>query len=84
MPVELLEHRPAQGRLAGTDLASHLDESLALADAVKQVIQRLAVLSAVEKKARVRREVERCLLQAIKLQIHAALLAQLAFKESQR
>ena len=60
--VELFQHRAAQRRLARAHLAGKLHETLALADAVKQMVQRFAVLAALEKKTRVRREVERRLL----------------------
>ena len=60
--IELLEHRAAQCRLARAHLAGELHEAFALADAVKQMVQGLAVLAAVEKKTRVRRKVERRLL----------------------
>ena len=65
-------------RLARADFAGELDETLALADAVKQMVERLAMFRAVEKKARVRRDVERRLFQSVKLQIHARFLAQSA------
>ena len=53
-----------------------MDKALALADAVKQVVERLPVLWAVEQEPRVRRDVERGLRQAIVFQVHAPLAAQ--------
>ncbi len=76
MPVELFQQRAAQRRLARADFAGELDKALALANAVEQVVECLAMLCAVEKEARVRRDVERRLLQSVKFQIHAALLAE--------
>ncbi len=76
MSVELFQQGPAQGRFARADFAGELHKALALADAVEQMIERLAVLGAVKKEARVRRDVERRLLQSIKLQIHPELLAE--------
>ena len=46
--VELFQQRAAQRRLARADFAGELDKALALADAVKQMIDRLAVLSCCE------------------------------------
>src|SRR5665213_536428 len=76
MSVEMFQQRPAQGRLARADLAGELHKALALADAIEQMIERLAMLGAVKQEARVRRDVERRLLQSIKLQIHARLLTE--------
>ena len=73
--VELFEQRAAQRRLARAHLAGELDEALALADAVKQMIDRLAMFRAVKQEARVRRDVERRLRQAVVIQIHARLSA---------
>jgi len=65
--VELFQQRAAERRLARAHLAGELHEALALADPVEQMIERLAVLGAVEKKARVRRDVERREFQSVKL-----------------
>src|SRR5205085_9706237 len=70
MPVELLEHRAAERRLAGANFPRELHEPFALPDTIKQVIECLAMLDAIKKKARVRRDVERRLAQAIILQVH--------------
>src|ERR1043165_2280266 len=72
----MFQQRPAERGLARADFAGELHEALAFPDAVEQMVERLAVFVAVEKKARVRRDVERRLLQSIKLQIHAWLLAE--------
>ena len=48
MAVELFQQRAAKRRLARADLAGELHEALALADAVKQMIERLAVLAGCE------------------------------------
>ena len=61
-PSSCSKHRAAKRRLARADFAGELHKALALADAVKQMVERLAMLPAVKKKARVRREVERRLL----------------------
>ena len=65
--VELFQQRAAERRLARADLAGELHEALALADAVEQVVERLAMLRAVKKEARVRRDVERRELQSVEL-----------------
>ena len=62
MNVELPQHRAADRRLARADFAGELHEALALPDAVKQMVVRLAMLPALKQEARVRREVERRLL----------------------
>src|ERR1039457_6562803 len=69
MAVELFQQGAAEGGFARADLAGELHKALALADAVEQMVEGFAMLGAVEKKARVRRDVERRLLQAIKLKI---------------
>jgi hypothetical protein len=58
---EALEGGAAEGGLAGTDLAGDLDEPLALADAVEQVLQSLAMPGGEVEKARIGGDVERCL-----------------------
>ena len=70
MRAKLLQQRAAKRRLARADLAGELDKTLALADAVKQMVERLAMFRAVKKKARVRRDVERRFRQPIIFQIH--------------
>jgi hypothetical protein len=77
LPVQLFQQRAAQRRLARADLARELDEALAFADAVEQMIERLAMLGTVEKKARVRRDVERRLIQSVEFQIHERLVAEI-------
>ena len=59
MLVQLFQHRPAKRGLARADFAGELDESFALADAVEQMVEGLAMLRAVKQEARVRRDVER-------------------------
>src|SRR5271163_2020009 len=76
MAVEFFQKRAAQSGFARADFAGELDKSLSLADSVKQMVEGLAMLAAVEKKARVRRDVERRLLQSVVFQIHAGLLAE--------
>ena len=71
MTVELFKHRPAKRGLARPDLACELDKALPLADAIQQVIERLAMFGAVEQEPRVRRDVERRFCQAIIVQVHA-------------
>ena len=44
MRVQLLQQRAAQRRLARADLARELHKTLALADAVEQMVERLAML----------------------------------------
>ena len=73
--VELFEHRAAEGRFARADFAGELHKSFALANAVKQMIERLTVLRAVKQKPRVRRDVERRLRQAIIVKIHRLILS---------
>src|SRR5439155_2375363 len=73
--IQLLEHRPAEGRLAGADLARQLDEAFALTNSVEQMVDGLSVFGAVEEEPRVRRDVERRFAQAIVVQIHDSLLA---------
>ena len=68
------EHRAANGGLAGADLAGQLDEPLPLANAIEQMVERLAMLCAEKEKPRVRCEVKRRFLQAIVFQIHAGCL----------
>src|SRR5262249_62013347 len=53
--AELLEDRPADGRLAGADLAGDLDEALALLDAEQDVVERLPVPLGEEEETRVGR-----------------------------
>ena len=60
--VELPKHRTADRGLARADFAGKLHKTLALPNAVKQMVVRLAMLLALKQEARVRREVERRLL----------------------
>ncbi len=76
MTVELFEQRPAERRFARADFARELDKALALADAVEQVIIRLAVLRAVKQEARVGRNIKRGFFQPVIIQVHAHFLAQ--------
>jgi hypothetical protein len=50
---ELLEGGAAEGGLAGADLAGELDEPLAFADAVEQMLQSLAMPGGEVEKARI-------------------------------
>ena len=71
MRVELFHHRPAKSGLARADFTRELDETLALTNTVKDVIERLAMFRAVKEKAGIRRDVERRFRQAIVLAVHA-------------
>src|SRR6266446_4125609 len=84
MSVELLEHRTAESRLAGANFAGELHETFPLPDPVEQMIECLAMLGAIKKKARVRRDVERRLAQAIVLQVHPASVAKAMPQEKKR
>ena len=59
MFVQLFQHRAAKRGLARADFAGELDKTLPLADAVEQMVERLAMLRAVKQESRVRRNVER-------------------------
>src|SRR5262249_40958669 len=72
---ELFEHRAAERGLARADLAGGLHGAFGLANAVEQMIERLAMFRAVKQKPRVRRYVERRLRQAVILKVHARFLA---------
>jgi hypothetical protein len=48
MAVELFQQRTAEGGLARADFARELDEPFTLADAIKQMVERFAVLPAVK------------------------------------
>src|SRR5664279_638943 len=76
MRIELVQQRAAKRRLARADLARELHKTLPLADAVEQMVERFAMLGTVEKKARVRRDVERRVFQPVMFQIHRRLLAE--------
>ena len=69
---QLLEQQPTQRRLAGADLARQLHEAAAaaLADAIEQVRQRIAVAFGQEHVARVRRDRERRLAQPVVFEVH--------------
>ena len=77
MAVEVFEHGAAQGGFSRSDFTRKLHESLPLADSIKQMIECLAMLWAIEQKARVRRDVERWLTQAIVFQVHIVFLAKM-------
>ena len=68
MAVELPQHRAADRGLARADLAGELHVALPLANAVEQMIERLAMLFGEKKKARIRRDVERRQRQSIVIQ----------------
>src|SRR5258708_5087017 len=68
----MLEDGAADGGLAGPHLAGQLDETLGLADAEKDVVERLAVPIAEEQEARIGRDVERRLLEAVEGIVHGA------------
>src|SRR5436190_15177393 len=70
MIAQFIQHRPAKRRLARADFARELDESLPLANAVKQMIKRFAMLRAVKQEPRVRRDRERRFVQPVIFQIH--------------
>src|SRR6185503_8680348 len=66
---QLFEQRAAKSCLAGAHFAGELHKALALANPIQKVIQRLAMLGAQIKEARIRRNRERRFFQPIKLQI---------------
>src|SRR5258708_4408230 len=68
----MLEDGAADGGLAGPHLAGQLDETLSLADAEQDVVERLAVPIAEEQEARIGRDVERRLLEAVEGIVHGA------------
>ena len=70
--VRLLgQQRADDGGLAGADFAGELDEAAGLGDAIDQVRQRLGVATAEEQVARVRRDREGLLGQAVERKVHA-------------
>ena len=75
MAIQLLEQGAAEGGFARAHLAGELHKTLALANAIQQMVERFAVLGAVKEESRVRRYVERGRLQAIELKVHGSLLA---------
>ena len=71
MLIQLFERGATERRLARADFASELDKTFAFADAVEQVIERLAMFRGIEQKARVRRDVEGRFCEAEKFLVHA-------------
>ena len=71
---ELLQQRAAQRRLARADFAGELHKPLALANPVKQMVERLAMLGAEEQKPRVRSDRERRFGQLMIFQVLARIL----------
>jgi hypothetical protein len=69
--AEFLEDGAADGGFAAADLAGELNEALAFADTVDEVVEGFTVSGVVKKVARVGRQIERRFLQAVKVQIHA-------------
>ncbi len=70
---QLLQQQPAQRGLSRAHLAGELHETAAaaLADAVEQVRQRVAVALAQEDEARIGRDRERRFAQAVEVEVHA-------------
>ena len=68
--AEFFEQLAADRRLAGTDLARELDEAFSFTNTEQQMVERLLMLAAEEKKTRVRRDIERRFPKIIVLQIH--------------
>ena len=66
----MFEHGAAKGGLAGPDFAGDLDKAFALANAVKEMVERFAMLEAEEEKTGVRGDVKRRFFQTVILQIH--------------
>lgn len=64
------EQRVAQHGLAAADFTGDLDDAFAVTDGVDQCLEDGATVSAAEKKARVRRDLEGCLCQAEVFVIH--------------
>ena len=60
-PIDLLEQRAAQRRLAGADVAGDDDEAFAAADGVLQQVERVGVRLAPIEILRIRRQAERLL-----------------------
>ena len=69
--IELLENRPAEGRLAGTDVAREDDEAFLAADRLPDLLQCDVVRFASIQKARIRRQAERRLDEPVILLVHA-------------
>ena len=69
-PVNLLEQRAAQRRLAGADIARDDDESFAPADGVLQQVERVAVRLAAIEIFRIRRQAERLLRKSVVALVH--------------
>jgi hypothetical protein len=60
-PIDLVEQRAAEGRLAGADVTGHHDEPFAALDGVLQQVERVGVRLAAIEILRVRRQAERLL-----------------------
>ena len=69
-PIDLLEQRAAQRRLAGADVAGDDDEALAAPDGVLQQVERVAVRLAAVEILRVRRQAERLLREPVIAFVH--------------
>jgi hypothetical protein len=67
----LFESRATKRGLASADFAGELNEAFPFADAVEQMIERLAMFRGIEQKARVRRNVERRFCEVEKFLVHA-------------
>ena len=67
---QLLEEAAADARLARADFPRELDEASALADAIDEMRQRLAVPRAHVEEARIRRDRERWLAQGEMREVH--------------
>ena len=65
------EHGAAKGGFAGPHFAGQLDEAFSFANAVKQVIQRLAMFGAIKQEPRIWCNVKRRFGQAVVFQVHA-------------
>ena len=72
--AQLLKQRPAEGGLSRADLSGKLNKTLALANTVKEVIERLAVFRAEKQEARIGRNVKRRFLQPVVFQVHSRIL----------
>src|SRR5262245_14991432 len=75
LTVEAPQQRAEQRGLAGPDLAGQHDEALALAHAIDQLRQRLAMARRLEEELGIRSRTERRLVQAVELEVHTYLLA---------
>ena len=71
MLIQLFESRTTKCGLACADFAGELHEAFPFADAVQQMVERLAMFRGIKQKARVRRDVERRFCEAEKFLVHA-------------